>query len=287
MRSATTLPDSTVADRLQLRPGTCLLTAPDGSLVILDGREDPARIELDERDVRLAVDVLTGREPRLAAEQAHAPEDVDAVVKACVAEGLAVASVAAPPAPAVTVLGTGVLAQWCAELLAADDTGAVQHVDCPPERAADIVGGAATGGVYLCCADLLPDSAWRAVDQAARRSGASWLPVHGEFDQLAAGPLCTAEPDALGYADLRFRRLAAALAPRELRACWESWEQGTALVRPAGPSRETVLVAGAHLRRAVRATAAEPDSLHHHQLLVGADLTVSRHPVLPAPAGRE
>jgi hypothetical protein len=232
------------------------------------GEEPPAEPVADAQRLSQVLDALVEHGWLVPpTERASMPPWVLHAVSGVVAE--AVAALPAKPA-AASVAGDP--AEWVTD---------------PVSLAGRAQPGAGT--TLVAAADVLPDRAWLRLDAACRAAGSGFLPVHGEAGALALGPWRHPDvPTSVGYADVRFRRLAASGSPADLAASWAAREGRTDRgLRPLHvpglqPSPAVLAVGIGYLTAAL---AGELPLLHTHQVLIAPDLSVSRHPVLPEPGG--
>ncbi|WUH98310.1 hypothetical protein OHR68_33155 [Spirillospora sp. NBC_00431] len=190
--------------------------------------------------------------------------------------------VLAPPAPRpgiVGVAGDGPLAGTLDDLLT--QTGVTVRRGTEKELADQ----APELAVLVACAPWLPDRRWTELDTQCLEAGLPWHRGHAEGRRWYTGPFRTGPGDA-GYADTRIRRLAASPWPAELAAYWR-WldEGGRPEPDPAGAFGAAV--AAALIALDVRGWLCGDDP-PGRGAQVGVDPAtgqVSRHPVLPVPAG--
>ncbi|WP_158581545.1 hypothetical protein [Actinomadura spongiicola] len=190
--------------------------------------------------------------------------------------------VLAPPAPRhgiVGVSGGGPLAETLCSLLTR--TGVT--VRRGTER--DLADEAPELAVLVACAAWLPDRRWTELDARCLEAGLPWHRGHAEGRRWYTGPFRTG-PGDVGYADTRVRRLAASPWPAELAAYWRWLDDG------GSPQPDPADALGAAMAAALIAVdvrswlCGEAPPGRGAQLGVDpATGQVSRHPVLPVPAG--
>lgn len=243
-------------------PGTTFVPTEDGWL--LHGPdEDFMVLDVPPEDRPTVSDLLAGRlDVALALERVPGAADL-------------VAELTAPTSDRVEVLllGDGPLLDPVAGSL--ERAGfAVRHGEQPEQDTT----------VLVACAQYLPDTLWRALDDRCRGEGIAWHRGHSEGRRWYVGPF-TPQSGGAGYEDVRVRRLAACPWPDELAAYWAFLDAGGRPAVPVGP--EGAMVAAALIAADLRAwrDGGEPPGAG---VQVGVDLEtgqVLRHRVLPVPRG--
>ena len=148
----------------------------------------------------------------------------------------------------------------------------------------DAVAGA---DVVVSCVGWLPDSRWLALQEWCRRHGTAWHRCHAEGDTFFLGPMwLPGAGQAVGYDDVRGRRLAASPAADQLLALWAHLEDPAAAVGPVRwPGRPGLSLIASLVAADVEAYLSRPER-RPAQVQLEVDpwaRAIDQHPVLALP----
>ncbi|MGW0763849.1 hypothetical protein ACWD1Y_46670, partial [Streptomyces sp. NPDC002814] len=212
-------------------------------------------------------------------------DELDRIVRAFEGAGYLADGPRSPRWPAdrrdIRLLGDPVLTAPLAALLRA--LGA-EPTRPAPDVTADDLPADEPAAVVWCLDGPVPDGLWDAADRLPER-GIAWLRCHREGWQAYVEPLA-ATPGDVTSAHVRARRLAATPAHRELAAYWSGPRTSGAPVHLTAPAAGLLAALLADDLSRWATDAPDTGDLPARRRLRRVDLrtlTVTEHPVLPAP----
>lgn len=269
-------PTTSLATPLRLADEYLLYPGKDGHWRLYGPEDAILRIQADPDLVARAQEVLSRSISPAAISAGTTDPALRDLLDQFVAQGVTRPQESALPSPppTVLVLGTSILTDSVVRVLRDSSLNVELQDAANPAIAAAVV-----------CADRLPDAYWLELDARFAQSGIPWHTCYHEAGKFFAGPLCIPGKSA-GYADCRARRLAAASHPEELLDLWAYLDSDPALPVPEQPASVPSFIAGLLVADVVRVLQGKTAASAGFQLEIDPEsLQITRHPVLPLPAG--